>query len=442
MNKCTGLCTLFLFTLLTCGCASTGLLSAKDYEPSRAQLKKGQPQMALAEFPQKREVGGFLTTVETGYLNLLGATPKPEPMVKISDELEKREVIYVSKELGHFFYQESEDGYLPAEHEVIWLHLVAGLSYAAQQKREPARVEAQRAAQLLQGHYSERTGDFDDPGLRLILAGLWLYCNEWEHARVDLRRAFELDNRYKWAKAMAEKDDPPTHLQIVLVGSGPEPTWQPNTTKSALTGLESLRFDVAPLRDQVTLYDENGQAHVLMSGSNSKNWYTRHQQRNSQIRDAVSGSRYLTKAAGQSAYTGTGMFLSKVTAGTFMAAGIAVAVAVVVGALKIMSDAGATGSGDAAAYVATFGLGIGAYTVNEASKFDQRNMTSLKKDWDETLNPSMTYRYMRFLPNQIFAGSLKQESLKAQRANGLPEAAFLKLHSPGHKTKVSFYFLD
>lgn len=429
-----------VFTIFLVGCTSSELLRQKDYQASRERLGQGQPLLALESFPQKKEKGGFISTVETAHLKLLNQKPEPRLLVKISDQLEKREIIQVSKELGHFFYQEAEDGYLPAEHEVIWLHLLAGLGFAALRDHAGARVEAVRAAQLLQGHYEERTGDFDAPELRLILAGLWLYCEEWEHARVDLRRAFEMNPNLKWAKEAAEKPQAPKGLAIVLAGVGPEPQWRPESVKAKLTSLNSLSFPTQKLFSEVTLQDPNSKRLQLKNPLDTASWYERHQQRNTQIRDVVTGSRYLAKATGQSMYTGTGYAASKIAAGTILTVGVATAVALVVGAAYLFSRSGNEGGGgEAIAYVGAGGLALGAYTVHEVKKFDTRNMNALKKDWNETLDPSFSYRYVRFLPDQIFSGLTKGEEHQLVHPDGRQIPPFLQLNSAA--TRVEFFFV-
>jgi hypothetical protein len=429
----------WLWVLLLCsGCASTTLLRQKDYQPVRENLRMDQPQLALTDFPTKREHGGFITTVERSYLRLLNGTPEPGPLVKVSDHLEDREVIRVSKELGHFFYNESEDGYLPAEHEVIWLHLIAGCSFAGQGDREGARVEASRAAHLLQGHYAERTGDFDDPGLRLLLAGLWLHCDEWEHARVDLRRAAEMDPRLRWAKQAAERTRPPEGLVLALVGVGPEPEWRPESTQSKLTSLGALRFQTENAFEKLKFSDVKDK-HLTLSGPLSTGaWYDRHQRRNSEIRDIVLGSRYLSKAAGQTALTGTGVAATNVVSGTVMIVGVAAAVAIFAGGIYLLAASGASGAGEAVTGIAVLSLGVGKYAVDGAKRLHRDRMSALKTDWNETMDPSLSYRYVRFLPDQIFGGLGTQESYRLVKGNGLSILPALTL--PG-KTKIQLYFI-
>ncbi len=430
-----------IFMIALTGCASDGLLRAKDYQLARKQLADDQPALALAEFPNRGERNGFLTTIEKGYLGLLSGQADPKPLVKISDQLENREVIKVSQELGTFFYNESEDGYLPAEHEVIFLHLLAGYSFASRGDFEGARIEAQRSAELLQGHYSERTGDFDDPGLRLLLAGLWLYCDEWEHARVDLRRAYEMDSRLRWAKDAAEKSEPPSHLHIVLAGIGPEPKWNPNSTKAALTGLNSLEFKISPLSlEPLSLTGENGPSILIKSPLSTENWYKRHQLRNHEIRDLVEGSRYFTKVAGKGAVTGSGLVATKLVSGAIVIIGITAAVVIVGGAIYLLAEAGAGSAGDVPTLLTSMGLGIGGYALSSASKFNRDSTKALTEDWNETMDPAPTYRYLRFLPDAIFGSLTPRENAWLIDDWSRRVSPFVHLESKKHRSKVYLYF--
>lgn len=430
-----------IFLVSLTGCASDQLLRAKDYQVSRKQLADDQPALALAEFPIRGEHKGFLTTIEKGYLGLLSGQADPKSLVKISDQLEDREIIKVSQELGTFFYNETEDGYLPAEHEVIFLHLLTGYIFAQQGDSAGARIEAQRSAELLQGHFSERTGDFDDPGLRVLLAGLWLYSDEWEHARVDLRRAYEMDSRLRWAKDAAERSEPPPFLHIVLSGIGPEPKWNPQSTKATLTGLDSLDFEIAPIAlEPLSLTGESGKSVLLKAPMSSESWYKRHQRRNHEIRDLVEGSRYFTKVAGKGAVTGTGLVATKVISGAIIIAGITAAVVIVGGALYLLANTGAGELGDAPALIGTMGLGIGGYALSSASKFNRDSTQALTDDWNETMDPAPTYRYLRFLPDAVFASLNPKENAWLIDDWSRRVSPFVQVESKKHQSKVYLYF--
>ena len=195
--QCLGLPRVLLVLVLAAsqlgGCATwtaRDMMQKKDYAPVRAAHAAGKPERALANYPEK-EVGGFITTVEKGWLHLLAGSENIDELRAISNDLEARQTLRISEATTSFFYKETEEGYYPAEHEAIALHLILSTQYARLGKREQARIEVARASRYLEQQYGPNR-IFDDPFLRLWSAALWTYCGEWGHAQVDLRVAAKL----------------------------------------------------------------------------------------------------------------------------------------------------------------------------------------------------------------------------------------------------------
>ena len=145
----------------------------------------------------------------------------------MSQYLEDSKTVKFADEADRFLFKELDEYYVPGEHEIIMFHLVTGLAFAQQGLRKKARVEAKRAADYLPGSFIS-SKYFDDPGIRMILAGLWLYCDEWQNAKANLKKASELSPKFKWAGTLAKKKQPPENFVIFLKGVGPEVIWAPD----------------------------------------------------------------------------------------------------------------------------------------------------------------------------------------------------------------------
>ncbi|MDH4234358.1 MAG: hypothetical protein OEV15_04405, partial [Gallionella sp.] len=214
LSLCKSACFLVL-ALLASGCSQDSLLARQDYQKSQQHFLKGNADNALLNFPRVAEDGTFITTMEKGYLSLIQGKPRIKGLQKQAEVLEKRVRYHVSREARTFFYVQTPEDYYASEHEVIWLHLLLSWGYSLQEKYTEACVEARIASSLLSLPWSP-AGHFDDPAMRLFLAGLWTMCGEWREAQVDLRAAWFLDNSLTWAKELADHSQPPPHLFIVL----------------------------------------------------------------------------------------------------------------------------------------------------------------------------------------------------------------------------------
>lgn len=436
------------FVLATTGCASSHLLRQNDYAATASFLGSGQADRARIAFPNNSESGGFITTIEQGYLDWLQGIADPKALVKISDQLQSRETILLSREAQQFFYQETEDGYYPAEHEIIWLNLIAGMQFAHQGNRQGARVEAQRAANRLQGHEDSVTGDFDDAILRIWLAGLWIYCGEWEHARVDLRNAARLNAELKWAGELAEKDQPPRHLFFVLEGSGPEPQWRPETFGAHLTGQDSLHFPLK-LNPSYHLEIRDAQNHteqIPISLSSAK-WYERHQQRNTAIRETLVKSKYMVKtgAVETKAVAGKSVAATVTGFGYLLAGAIIVgAAALVVGIVYALSGSAGgdvSGLGDLLGGILVAGVGTAGVVASDSTAFYKTQAKEINADRDESLNIAKTYRFVRFIPDWVSVAASQSASATLTDSFGLPFKPFEVLKSPNQRSELSLYFL-
>ncbi len=205
--------------LLVSACSQDRLLTKQDYQQRQNDFMQGDAAEALCDFPRRTEQGDFITTMEQGYLNLNQGKPQIDPLQRQADLLQDRVRYNVSREAKAFFYLQTPEDYDASEHEVIWLHFLLSWGYSLQGKYEDACVEARIAGSLLTLPWSPN-GHFDDPAMRLFLAGLWTMCSEWQEAQVDLRAAWFMDHSLTWAGELADRESPPANLFVVLGGPG------------------------------------------------------------------------------------------------------------------------------------------------------------------------------------------------------------------------------
>jgi hypothetical protein len=387
---------LLVFVMLApTGCQTAGYanIATKDsYRPVRENLQAKKLSKALNSFPDK-EQDQFITTVEKAWLQLLQNSPKPEVLTALSDDLENRKTVFVTKEAQKFFFKESNGSYMPAEHEVIFLHILAGLSFAKKNMPKEARVEAQRASRYLQGHYGDFAGNFDDPALRILLAGLWLYVGEWQHARVDLRVAAKLSKDYRWLKPISDAKNPPPNFVIAMRGVGPEVVWMPEDENSGRWGLKFVATEKAK-----KLGIRNGsQTLTLKNPVNTMEWYARHTDRDPPTRTLVDNVRHgadVAAGVGGAIVLGTLAALAALTV-------IAIAVGLTVGVVAI--------TGEKSPALLDVSLELSGVMLRGAASLATNVLISGSEKaggvYDDAADESQFYRYVRFLPTYIYAGA-------------------------------------
>lgn len=406
----------FYILVILSGCntlTSSDLANKDDYESSRKKFAAKRIGEALEEFPTK-EPGGFVTSLERGWLQMLTGNFEVEELREVADDLEARQTLHYGTEVKTFFYKETEDRYLPAEHEAILLHIVTGLSLAAEGDRTAARVEAARASRYLEKRFaSDRP--FDDPVLRLWLSSLWLYCGEWNFARVGFRVAAGQHPRLKWLAKIADQPRPPKYMALAFGGDGPE---------------------VRPTHDRlgVRFVDPKPQAYKILNRSNkkfrgsgplyTKRWFKRHQERNQAIKDVVDKSRQMIGLV-----SGGTVATTVVAAGALT--GVAVAAGGIAGGLVLAKVVGGELGFELFLASSLMGIGGGVYIYNAA---DEKADEILNLE----ANPARYYRFVRFMPSTLqFA--LSQAGAPRVLRKGRQIKPFLKLRSPRGETQIQFF---
>ena len=166
---------------------------------------------------------------------------------------------------------------------------------------EDACVEARIASSLLALPWSP-TGHFDDPAMRIFLAGLWSMCGEWHEAQVDLRAAWFMDNSLTWAMELAGHEQAPAHLFLVLGGPGPEPKWKPELKANPLRSERQVSFKLRGQKSPLSITDRNGISITPQRSPDASKWYTRHLVRESEMHEIILDSAYGRQAAASTSW--------------------------------------------------------------------------------------------------------------------------------------------
>jgi hypothetical protein len=401
---------MLIIGLLLTACTSSQVIRDSDYKFSEAAFKAGVPEKALEEFPKKEE-GGFVTSIEKSWLGFWADKNDQKDLLKQAHTLDERKYTSLSRETEYFFFNESEEGYIPAEHEVIVMHLISAMHFMRSQQWDEARVETKKASYFVETIFSAKQKHFDDPALRLWLASLWTALGEWNEAQVDLRRAFEM-TKDKNIQALLDLKAPPKELSIIFQGSGPNVTW---TFGNPLPGFSQATDKIDYKINMPTLA-----------------WYDRHQERNTIIRDKIANSNYMSQYYGVLLSKGSEKTLGFVAANTLRVAGLAIGTAIVGGGIYLLAATGAgsaSSAGDAIGAIIGIGIAAGGTVWKEGDKVSESTDISVRANEARNKEDLKTYRFVRFLPSWI---SLVDNSVVNASGNGF---AF---QSPKSPTKVLF----
>lgn len=375
--------------LLLAGCSQNSLLTKQDYQKSQQDFVRGDNEKALLDFPRRAEDGAFITTMEKGYLSLIQGKPQIKGLQKQAAWQENQVRYHVSREARTFFYVQTPEDYYASEHEVIWLHFMLGWGYALQGKYTDACVEARVAGSLLTLPWNP-AGHFDDPAMRLFLAGLWTMCGEWREAQVDLRAAWFMDNSLTWAKELAAREYPPANLFMVLGGPGPEVVWNPEWAANPLRSARQVSFKLRGRKSALTIADQRGVVINTHLSPDAGKWYERHLARESELHDLIQDSAYGGKAAVSSAY-----------AGGWIAATTGVGLAVGLGGTALGAAIMYYGNSVDAIKV---GLIIAGGSIGKGIEISQEGYEESTSELKRELDPSTQYRFVRYLPEYLWMG--------------------------------------
>jgi hypothetical protein len=396
------LCLLLCAVQTSCvGLWTSDLASRSDYEASRSWFLEDRPDLALKSFPPK-ETDGFITTTETNWLRVLAGTPSTTELERMGRELDARTTLSIRKETRAFFYKETEDGYFPAEHEAIVLHLITAMAFLQRKQVSEARVEARKAAFYLDFEY-ERGLRFDDPALRTWLAAIWMLCDRWDEARVDLKKAVAMSPALGVIAPMLERRTAPRNTIIVLAGPGPDVRWAPKGKADASLGLRSVEFVSSFQPKNLSLRSNDRQPITLTDGLPTAPWFDRHQERNHVIHDVLQDSRYMVNAAGTAGASTATYAVSTTAALVVGTTAVVLGVGIAVGGILVIAKAGLTTGGE---YLLAVPLGLGGLVaaggVHAASDIYTAGEQASHRLLQKNLDGAESYRYVRYLPDRIF----------------------------------------
>lgn len=402
----------FILTIVSIaivGCSSRRVIRDSEYKYSESAFKAGDPAQALELFPTK-EKGGFVTSIEKAWLSLWNNEKNHDDLLKQSKTLDDRNYTSILRETEYFFYSESEDGYIPAEHEVIVMHLINAMYFMQNAQWEEARVEARRSTFFLQNYFKEDQSHFDDPALRLWLAGIWAALGEWQDAQVDLRKAYEL-SKNPALLSLIERQHPPASLNIVFEGSGPRVAW---------------RDDVA-----IPEYRDESTPPTAEIKFNTLPWFLRHEQRNSKIRNIVMNSNYMAQYYELNTAVGAEKGLGVVASNSLRAAGLITGTVIIGGGIYLLIQSGAaSGGGDAFGYIVGAGIVAGTALWNKGNEIARQFERSTEESKQKGLENMRTYRFVRYMPSWIYLGNDGEFFDFSHKS--------LTYQSPSSKTKVLF----
>lgn len=381
---------LALLAALLAGCSQDSLLTKQDYQPSQRKFLQGDLQGAQAAFPQRSEEGSFITAMEQGYLSLVQGKPEIKALQKKAQAIEDRVRYHVSREARTFFYVQTPEDYYASEHEVIWMHFLLSWGYSMQGKYEAGCVEAREAGSLLTLPWSPQ-GHFDDATMRLMLASLWAMCGDWREAQVDLRAAWFLDNRLTWAKQLADRDDAPADLFIVLGGPGPEAEWNPEfDVTNPLRTERQIDLKLRGIKSPLSLVDKRGLIIEPHLSPDAGKWYERHQERESELHELIADSAYGSKAA-----------VSGVIAGSKIAATTSAGLLIGIGGTALGAAIMYYGN---SADAVELGLLVIAASITKGTEITKEGYNESTTTFKKEVDPSPTYRFVRYLPEYLWMG--------------------------------------
>lgn len=381
-----------LLILLASGCSQTSLLTKQDYQKSQRQFLQGNADDAYLDFPRGAEEGDFITTMEKAYLNLIQGKPQIKQLQQQVDVLESRVRFHISREAKTFFYLQTPEDYYASEHEVIWLHFLLSWAYSLKGQYENACVEARQASTLLSLPWSP-VGHFDDPAMRLFLAGLWTMCGEWREAQVDFRAAWNMDNRLTWAQALANRDQAPANLFFVLGGPGPEPIWNPELALNPLRSTRQISFKLRGLKSALSIRDRSGLTIATHRSPDASKWYERHLERESELHEIILDSTFGGKATTSGAIAST-----KIAAKTGL--GLLVGIGGTALGLAIANAGLKSGSDD----LVRNGLITAAASITWGGRIISEGYHASVNEFKQDVDPSNQYRFVRYLPEYLWVG--------------------------------------
>jgi hypothetical protein len=206
---------------------------------------------------------------------------------------------------------------------------------------------------------------------------------------VDLRSAWFMDNSLTWARELAEHSDPPAHMFLMLGGPGPEPVWNPEFKANPLRSERQILFRLRGRKSPLAMTDQRGITIDSHLSPDARPWYERHLVRESELHEMILDSTYGGKAA-----------VSGTVAGSKIAATTSLGLAVGIGGTALGAAIIKYGTGDALYY----GLAIAGISIDKGMQISSEGYEESTSQLKQELDPSTTYRFVRYLPEYLWMG--------------------------------------
>ncbi len=398
------------------GCASRTIIRDREYHESTQRINSLQLQEALKKFPTK-ESTGFITNYEKSWIQFWSNDKKDYSVLhQQARSFDKRNYISLSKEGEQWLFQESSDGYIPSEPEVISNYLLLAQYEMLDGKFAEARVDLKKATEILQKDSHDLSILFDDPSLRMWIGSLWLALGEWSEARVDFRRAFELtrDKRYL---SLSELPEPPGEWNLIFWGTSPNWVWD-------RTRLEP-QFSVG-LRPNIEGEGNNSESVIYASTSPL---FKRHVERLNKLREFALKSNYMTQFISDEAWTATKKTSATLGAASIAATGILLGTGIVVGGLYLLAKL--QGDNELSKYLIEGGVAVGSMFYYSAKSLYGEWTEEIAADAKTQEDDRRTYRFVRYFPSWIIINTGHWISSYAEKK---------QIVSPDGKTKVNLFW--
>ncbi len=390
------LAVILIISLTTLSCSS--LNRKKDYARSSEYLNNADVTGAAESLPV-REGHTFITIMEKTYLNLLAGNSDIDDLKSYAEKIDSQIRYKISRGAKSFFFVETPEGYYASEHEIIWMHFLLSWGYSLKKDFSSARVEVKKSSILLSNKFSEE-GRFDDALMRIMCASLWTMCGEWEEARVDFRRAWVLNRSLKWAKKLAEKDNAPTNLFLIMGGTGYEPSWR-TRSDSFIRGFRNVEFKGSGNKSRIAIKSTGKITEVLHITPDASNWYERHKTRNSEISYTIDDTKYAEKF---------GLSSTKLTGKVALGIAGGIAIFAVLGGLGL--SIAVLGLYAESSEVVGAGISVFVFGAYKGTDFTVTTYRVAVSDYKEEMDPSDKYRFVRFLPEYAWMGWTDREIKK------------------------------
>jgi hypothetical protein len=220
-----GFCFIPAFLFFLTSCTSVTIIRDYEYDKPIKAIRKFNFQQAISDFP-KKENTGFITSYEKAWIKFWSQKDfDTEDLAKIKNSFSERQYISLSQEVESLFLQESADGYIPSEAEVVSCFLLMSQIALHKGDLDSARIDLKKASEILQHHPIRGFAAYDDPTLRLWMATLWMALGEWNEAQVDLRRVQEMTSDPNIGKLL-DSDVAPENWNLIFWGTTPNWRWE------------------------------------------------------------------------------------------------------------------------------------------------------------------------------------------------------------------------